>query len=342
MAQENSYNRHRLIIEGREILSSSSGSIKFTGNNRLNTLDVTINNPDLQESSLLHNKVELYLNESGSESNIPIFRGFIKEFSMNEKDTRIRAVDVRTVLTGREGTKVTLNDEMNADGKTVAQYLFQVINDEINYDITVIGLDMLRDSEPVSLMRGVRGDNIDFYDTIKSVINKTIDDSDILTPLSSFIDVYEGVNDSNIVIVKDKSIDSIPSYTFSYNDGISQLMYKKRQPANTVFYKNRSTKYTNRPTGQIAIEIESLEDIGDSRNLALNQILISQQQNYEISMVVTKAYDIALGSIVNLDVPEEVINGSHRVQSKTISFGNTISCSLELNKKPIILSDYIS
>ena len=342
VTQENSYNRHTLYIDGEEILSSSSGTITFTGNNQINTLNVTINNVDLQNYNLFNKKIELYLNESGSEDNVPIFRGLVKSFTNTSKDTKIVATDVRSVLTGNEGLKINLDDINNADGKTVGQFLYDTINDDINYDETIIGLDMLNDANPVALMNGQRGTNMDCYNTIIDVLSKTIDDTDLLSPLSFFVDVYEGVNNTNIVIVKDKSLDTIPSHSFSYNDGISSLTYKRRNPANTVYYKGRTFKYSNRPTGQNTIQITETEDVGETTNLARTELLLNQLQTDDISLVVTKGFYITLGTILHLDVPDDLVSGNHRLQSKKISFGNNISCTLVLNRKPVKISDYLS
>ena len=38
-------------------------------------------------------------------------------------------------------------------------------------------------------------------------------------------------------------------------------------------------KYTNRPTGQISTSIADITDVGDSRNLALQEILLLQKHN---------------------------------------------------------------
>ena len=46
MTQENSTNKHKLFIDGKEILASSSGRITFPGNNQINTLNVKIENVD--------------------------------------------------------------------------------------------------------------------------------------------------------------------------------------------------------------------------------------------------------------------------------------------------------
>jgi hypothetical protein len=103
MTQENSTSNHKLFIDGQEVLSSSSGQISFPGNNQINTLSAKISDVDLQNKSLFNKKIELYLNESGMEDTMPIFRGYIKQFSHTDVNTSIVAGDVRTVLTGKEG-----------------------------------------------------------------------------------------------------------------------------------------------------------------------------------------------------------------------------------------------
>ena len=70
---------------------------------------------------------------------------------------------------------------------------------------------------------------------IKS-LGKTIDDDDLENPLGYFLDVYEDGTNSNIVITKDKLLTSVPSYVYSFTDGLENYEGKKRNPANTVFY----------------------------------------------------------------------------------------------------------
>ena len=49
-----------------------------------------------------------------------------------------------------------------------------------------------------------------------------------------------------------------------------------------------------------------------------------------------------LGDIVKINVNDDNLNGQYRVTSKTISFvKQNAQCTLQLNKKPIIVSDYI-
>mgnify|MGYP003132558307 FL=1 len=341
MTQDNSLFRHKLFIDNEEVLSSSEGKINFTGSNQLNTCMLKINDIDIQHKSLFNKKVELFLNESGQDDSLPLFRGFVKEFTPFERGVNIKALDVRSVLSGQNAVKITLTDEDNFDGKTLAQYIYSVITDNVNTDETIIGLDMLRDSNPVALMQGLRGVNLDAYKIITDSISTVIDDTDFMNPLSLFIDVREDSEKSNIIITKDKQLTDTPSYTFSFSDGIRKLTFKRRLPANTAYYKGRSEQYTNRPNGQIATTVTDLDDVAKTRNLALKELLLAQQQQDEINLEISKAYDIGLGTLIHLEVPEDDVKGVHRVQSKSITFGKNVNCTLILNKKPIKLSDYI-
>ncbi|MAL47191.1 hypothetical protein [Hyphomonas sp.] len=342
MSQENSLFQHRLFIDNQEVLSESSGTISFNGNGQVNNLGITINDIDIQYSSLFNQKIELFLNESGTDDSIPIFRGFIRRYIPSENNVKLSALDVRSILSGRDGIKINSSDVKNYDGKTVAQFIYEVVTDNINYDETIIGLDMLTDTDVPITMTGLRGNNIDVLSTINSKLKSKLDKSDYSNPLAYFLDVKEGLTNSNIVIVKDKALTDTPSYTFSYEDGIQKITYKKVLPLNTVYYNDgRSIQYTNRPTGQSATTIGNVDDIGEARKLALEQILLEQQQNAEITVDITKCYDIGLGSLVFLDVPDDDVHGIHRVQGKKITFGKAMKCQLLLNKKPIVLSNYI-
>ena len=341
MTQENSLFLHKLFIDDKEILASSSGTINFSGNNNLNVMRITIDNIDLQNDSFLNKKVEFFLEESGHDS-MPIFRGFVKEYTPKETKVLLTVVDVRAVLTGNTGIKINATDEKNYDGKTLAQFIYEIVTDEINYENTVIGLDMLRDTEPVVKMDNIRGSNLDVYNIITDKIKNSFDLTDFEKPLSSFVDICEDGEKSNIVITKDKAITDTPSYTFSFGDGIENLTYKRREPTNTIYYQNgRVEKFSNRPKGQVVAIMDELEDVVETRNLALQQILLEQQQLDEIDMSVNKCYDIGLGTLIHLDVEDDDVRGTHRVQSKKITFGKSMKCSLGLNKKPIKLSDYI-
>jgi len=359
MTSDNSFQQPKLFIDGKEIMYQISGTVAYSGDNRLNHLSVVINNPDFQHNSVYNKLLELYLN-IGSEETVPFFRGYIKEITPSDNSVFINAMDVRSLLTSDNGSNITFTEDDNADGQTVAQFLNNYITDKINFNDTLIGLDMLRDSDPPVFMTGVRGQNLDVYKTVVKQLKKAISypqqttsgvDSmdDVLTPLRSFLDIYEGANVSNITIVKERGLEIegtnnnvTPSYTFSFNDGIIKYKAKGRQPANTVIYDSGSFEYTNRPSGVSTLKIKDTGDRAENRNLALEEVLLDQQMDTEISLEVSKAYDIGIGTIIYLDVEDELIRGEHRVQGKKISFGSSMSCILTLNKHRPKLSDFLS
>jgi len=340
MTQGNTYQRPSLVINGKEILSDISGTVTFSGNNKLNTLNVKIPNPELQNMGIYNKIIELYLN-NGEDDSVPIFRGFINDFTPSDKSITLAATDMRAKLTGNKGLHLTLTDVNNYDGYTLGQFIKGYIDEFID-DVT-IGTELLTDTSPPVFMTGERGEDIDVYSLITKKIKEAIDvDTDEYNPLTYFIDIIEGGINSSIVLKKDRLISSIPVMTFSYSDGLKSYTYKRRLPANTVTYEGRKFSYTNNPQGISSLQMKRQNSPAETKELALRNILIAQQQTDEISIQVSKGFDLNIGQIVALDVEEEDISGNHRVQSKTITFGKNSSCTLGLNKKPPLLKDYLS
>lgn len=162
MAQDNTVHQHRLFINKKEIKAQSSGTLDIAGDGRINRLSITIDDIDLQHDSLFNQEVEFYLGENNEDS-LPLFRGFVKRLTPNEKNIRLEALDVRTLLTGKDGIKITSTDEKNYDGKTAGQLLYQIIIDKINYDKTIIDINLLNDMDKPVSMTNFRAKNADAY-----------------------------------------------------------------------------------------------------------------------------------------------------------------------------------
>jgi hypothetical protein len=153
----------------------------------------------MQHDSLYNKPVEFYLGESNEDS-VPIFRGFVKRFTPSETKLTIEALDVRTFLTGNNAIKITSTDEKNYDGKTLGQFLYDIIKDKINVDKTIIDIDMLKDMDKPISMTGYRGVNDDAYKVISDKIANKMDDDDLENVLGYFVDVKEGPEHSGVVI----------------------------------------------------------------------------------------------------------------------------------------------
>lgn len=333
MTQANISHQPKLYIDNKLVEYDISGSINFPSKNQLSTLNVKMTNPDLQFKALLNKDIALYLN---SDDSIPVFRGIVTSITPSDKETRITANDTRRLLSGNEGLKIEMSDNKNYDNYTLAQFIQKVISDK-NIDI---GVDFLKDTNPPINLKGVR-DLTDIYSVVTNKIKNAIDFSDVSEPLRHYIDMYDDGNKSQIVIKKDLSIKSKPSYNFSFNDGIVSYTYKRRNEPNTVVYKGGSFTFSNTPTGKVSTNITDTGDIAKNRDMAIKQILLDRQQKDEITLKVSKCYDVSLGTIIHLDVDEEDILGNHRIVGKNISFGKSISCTLKLNKEQPKLSEYL-
>tara|TARA_R100000458_G_C8249859_1_gene227040 strand:+ start:350 stop:1411 length:1062 start_codon:yes stop_codon:yes gene_type:complete len=348
----NTYQQPRLIIGHKEYSQFGGVNINFPGNSKINSMSFTLNDSDAQEGKFLNKEVKFYLNY-GSEDSVPIFRGFIRQFKPSDKDIKITAYDGRTFIQGKEAQTISLTDKDNFDGFTVAQYLSHLIQDKVNLnDMTRIGLDALTDVSPPVLMKGVRGKNQSPYNLATKQLKNNTDKESINDGIINNynIDMIEDGNISNIVLVKDKNLDSTPSATFAYLDGIESYTHKVRATPSYITAETTDGKTTfykdgNLPQGLIGKTIKGkYEDTASATEAALFEVISSEKNTTEISLKVTKGFDISLGSIVRLVVPEdELANQNHRVASKRISISDRgTTCTLNLNRRPVEVADYIS
>ena len=339
---ENTYYKPRLVIGNQEISLGMSGSVSFPGNNQANTLKCTITDPDFQNTKLFNKEIKFYLNY-GSDDGVPIFRGFIKTVSPNDKQTIISAIDGRTFINSQSSKMVELTDDENYDGYTLAAFLYDYINDKINTDRTYIGLDFLKDTNPSISMSSVRSAPTPIYQLIMTELKKAVDSSDVEKPLTYFIDMIDDGNKSNITFVKEKLLTDSPSLSLSFSNGIKSYKYNRRAPANFGIAGGASFTYGNAPQGSIGMNITGkFKDKNEARQKIIKEVLLQHRETDEINLNCTKGHDIALGSIIEVVLDKEDIGGNHRVTSKSIKFSaGGVSTSLKLNKKPLLLSEYI-
>ena len=342
MVQENTIHQHRFYINDEEIKHDSSGSISFSGNNQLNSLNIKIDNTDLQNQALDSKRVKLFLNK---EDTIPLFSGIITDYNPTAEGISIKCVDVRGWISGKNGYSIELTDEDNYDGYDISNFLHTVISDKVNTNKTHIGLDKLNSISPPlksAFVTDLREKGA-IYDIATKIIKGVIDVTDYQNPLTYFFDIVEGYDIGHLVIKKDKAFTEEPSIIYSYDDGLIEYKYKKRSSINTGVYEGGQFTYTNTPDGSKTIPIvkEDVESRAELRNIAIEQVLLENQTDEEITIKVSHGYYIGLGSIVRLDITEEGIKGNHRVTGKKISFGKSIDCTLNLGKAPPKLGDYL-
>ena len=341
---ENTYYKPRLVIGDKEITKGMSGSVTFSGNSQANSCACKITDPEFQNDKLYGKELKVYLNY-GSEDGVPIFRGFIKEIRPNDTETNITALDARMFITGLNSNMVELTDDENFDGHSLASFLHNFIDDKINRNNTLIGLDALRDTNPIVNLNGERTKQpTSVYDLTVTKLKSAVDTADLEKPLSYFIDMIDDGKKNNITFVKEKQLTETPSLYLSFSDGIVSYNYNRRAPPTFAVGGGSSFRYTNEPKGSVGINMSGkYKDKKTARTDFIKEILLQNRETDEISIKANKGHYISIGSIINLRTENTDIDGNHRLTSKKINFNDGgVNLSLSLNKKPIVLSGFLN
>jgi hypothetical protein len=340
---ENTYFKPKLIIGNQEIILGMTGSVTFSGNNQVNSLKCSITDPQFQNTRLFNEEVKFYLNY-GSDDGVPIFRGYIKSVKPSDSKIDISALDARKFINSNDSKMLELTDKQNYDGFSLASFLHSYISDYINTsDKTYIGLDMLRDTNPIVSLSGTRNTPMPIYTIVLNLLKRAVDNSEVEKPLSYFIDMIDDGRKSNITIVKNKPLTSSPSLFLSFADGIDKYSYNRRAPANYGAGGSATFTYGNAPLGSVGIAVSgTFKDKNEARQEIIKKVLLQYRETDEISLECTKGHYVSLGSIIRVELDNEDIPRNHRLTSKSIKFSdNKINLNLKLSKKPILLSDYI-
>tara|TARA_R110002020_G_scaffold156069_6_gene337581 strand:+ start:5111 stop:6145 length:1035 start_codon:yes stop_codon:yes gene_type:complete len=341
---ENTYYKPRLVIGDKEITKGMSGSVTFSGNSQANTCICTITDPHFQNYKLYNKELKVYLNY-GADDGVPIFRGLIKEIKPNDTQTGLVAVDPRMLITGDTSELLHLTDDDNYDGYSLAGFLQKIIEEKINTKKTLIGLDCLRDTNPIVTMNNERTkEPVSIYSLIIKKLKSAVDDADIEKPLTYFIDMVDDGLKSNITFLKEKQLTETPSLYLGFSNGLISYTNNRRVPATRAVGGGADFTFSSEPRGSVSKKISGkFKDRNEARIEAISDIFLNNRETDEISLQVNKGHYIGLGSIVRLDIDEEDIKGNHRLTSKKIAFDESgVKLSMSLNKKPLILSDFIS
>ena len=346
MIGRNLYSLPKLYIQGKEIVEYHSISLSIPGNNQINSLNITIDDPEYQDAQLFNSKVEFYLGEGVSEGS-PMFVGYVKEINPSDTSISIVAYDPRIFISGNEAEPIAITDKSNYDGYTAVQFLASVIKDKINTTSTIIDLSGLSDFSPETPMKGYRTNGLSPYEIFLEVMAKTVDITNPEDPLEYYITMEE----NRLIVGKKKSVeDDSRSMILSYMDGIKSLSYTHRAPATTAVGVGTgelggygSFTYGNAPMGKVGMTFQSEKtDNAEIYEEALLTVMKNYNEQKEISVDASRGFYIGLESLVYLSVPDKNIRGNHRVTSKRIQVsGSDITCTLGLDKRKPRLGDYL-
>tara|TARA_R110000824_G_scaffold109782_2_gene257632 strand:- start:434 stop:1495 length:1062 start_codon:yes stop_codon:yes gene_type:complete len=352
--QPHSLHNPILLIDNTEVKSFISGAFTDGGSNQLQTLNASFTDPDLEDMPLMNKKVELYLN-NGSLDGSPIFRGFINQFTPSDNKIKIKALDPRMFITGKNTMPVVIDEKDNYDGRTVIQFLIDYIENEINKNGTLITTDYLKEMDRPVYMTGIRK-TVTPYSLVKKMVEEKIDDetetdrTDINAVFDYFFDIIHGNEYSGITLRKRRALNGNADISFRYGDGISRLSYNERPPPSfalgTVDESGEQVvfEYGNAPLGNIGLPKTKISgnSRGEVKENLISKLILEQQFTKEIDLVCTKGYTLGIGNIINIDVPKLNLSGNFAVTGKSINVGKNLVCHLKCNNKPLLLSDYLS
>ena len=287
------YCNPKLYIDGKLIESLTSFNFSESMNNTLQSFNAQCSEPDLENIDLFGKKVEFYLNY-GSEDGIPLFRGFIREFSTTDTSFSFSAQDPRVLITGNNAEPLYITDKDNYDGFTLSQFIYSYITTNINVNKVNIGLDYLNEIDKPVFMTGERHEGASPWSVITSVLDKAVDESNVEEPISYFLDIIHTNKNSDIIFRKRKSLEDSYAKTFKYNDGIIDLYYKERAPVSVAFAKSidgASSKfeYGNTPKGRVGKNVSGdFKDAAEAQKAARNEVLLNYKDTKEISLQCNK------------------------------------------------------
>jgi len=343
MRGRNLYSLPKLFIGGKQIPEFKSVSVNFPGNNQINSINITIDDPEYQDAHLFNSKIEFYLGEGTAEGS-PIFVGYVKEMNPSDTSITITGYDPRIFISGSEAEPIAITDKTNFDGYTTVQFLSSVIKDKVNSVDTIIDISAFSDFSPETPMKGYRTNGKSPYEVFLDVMSKTVDITTPEDPLEYFVSM-EG---DKIILGKKKSVDSSRSIILSYMDGIKSISYRHRAPATTAVGVGKEGSfgtfvYGNAPMGRIGTTFTSEKEYNaEVYEEALTTVMKNYVEQKEISVDISRGFYIGLESLVYLSVPDKNLRGNHRVTSKRISVtNNDITCSLGLDKRKPRVGDYI-
>ena len=340
---QNTYSKPKIIIAGKRIPEFNSISFAEPGGGELNSLSVSIGDPDYQDAHLFNAKVEFFLNEGMAEAS-PTFIGYVREITPSDTSIKITAYDPRVFLTGKEAMPVVISDQNNYDGYTAVQFLADIIKNKLNVTERIIDISAFADTTPPIPMKGYRTDGAAPYDVFLEVIDGKVDDSTPEDPL----EVYVAMEGDKIIAGNKRSLNSDRTLSLSFMDGIKSMSYNFQIPRTRAIVTGTTGgwgefAYGNSPMGLVGTTFKSDKEYNaELSDLARIEVMRNYVESKEISLNITRGFDVGLENIVYVNVPDKTLRGNHRVTSKSISVSRSgVRCTLGLDKRIPRVGDYL-
>ena len=332
-----------LYIDGEKV-DYNSLTFKEQGGNTANTLTFTISKKDASFRKYWNKEITFFFDRSDS---YPLFRGRVSDTTFNENDINYVAVDALGMLTGPNKPTVFLDDDNNIDGLTAGAGIVKLI--KIAQLDDVIGTDYIGDTTPVFLMEKMRGEVV-IYPTIKNILKQTINMNQTI-PLENIIKVIDDGSKGQLVIesLKDTSTTNAIK-VYDYDNNIINFSVANRKIPTSITVKGKRHSATFRHASAATALGENhtnvsnplLKNKADCMDFAQKIFQANLEHQYEYILDTFDGVYLRSNDVIHISDNKTDTTGNFRVIGKTLtSDGNTFRLQLTINKRPLILAQFL-
>ena len=341
----------KITIEGREV-DFIKANYKQPGILSAATLSFDIPLSVAGTESLWNKEVTLYVDKGDSK---PIFRGWINRTKKDFNVVDIIAEDAfGYMIKGGDTTvaKIQLDERQNLDGLTVGAAIIKLL--ELSNLSVKLKTDFIGDTSPLigSVQKQPIRGTLLVLDVIKMLLAKTINIDDQSLPKPNIAKIMDDGTNSQLVIELESSLDSTDIvYVFRENENITQLnIIDRKVPTVIVVNGKDGVKSTFSHDGAIAaidrtfleVNNNNLESPAACKEFGARIFQANLGNKHEYSLGVTEGYYLAENQVVRIQTDDADFSGNYRIVGKTITFNDSTSIGLTINKKPPTLAEYIS
>ena len=341
----------RIFIDGRQV-DFIKASYSLPGVLSAASLSFNVPLAVAGNENLWDKEVTLYVDKSDSK---PIFRGWVNRTKKNFNEVEIYAEDgLGYMVKGGDTTvsKVQLDERQNLDGLTVGAAIIKLL--ELTKLDTKIKTDYIGDTSPrigSVQKKPIRGTLL-VLDVIKQLLSKPINLSDQDLPRPNIAKLIDDGTYSQLVIEVESALDSSNiSYTFNENKNITTInVINRKVPTIVVVTGKNGVKGTFSHDGAIKaldrtyleVSNNNLESPAACKEFGARLFQANLENRFEYQIAVTEGFYLAENQVVRIQTDNKDFSGNYRIVGKNISFGDTTSISININRKPPTLAEYIS
>ena len=316
------------------------------------SLDFTLPLAIAGNESLWNKEVTLYIDKGDSK---PVFRGWINRTKKTLNDISIFSEDAigYMIKGGAETTaEVKLDDQDNLDGLTPGAAIVKLISLAKLED--KVGTDFIGDTNPIvgSVQKTPIRGTLKVMEVIKQLLQKPIYLADQDMPRVNIAKLVDDGSKSQLVIELEADLQNATItkvYTEEQNI-IDFNIIERKIPNYIIVNGNNNVKGTFKHDGAITaldrnyltVTNNNLDSPAECVEFGSRLYQANIQNKYEYGIQVTEGLYLSENEVIRIETDNSKYSGNYRVVGKTITFSDTITLGITINRKPPTLAEYIA